>query len=103
MIKKMDLKFFEDIDLPRIFLQCLYEVEGTRNPYDELKLDNSFKNRTIIIYKSQDRFSFYKCNSDNLDRIEDKYLDGVKNTLKKKIYDDLLDIENRKKELKNKK
>ncbi len=103
IIKKIDLKFFKDVDLPRLFLQCLYEVDGTRKPDDELKLDNSFKNRTIIIYKSQDRFSFYKCNSDNLDRIEDKYLDGVKNTLKKKIYDDLLDIENRKKELKNKK
>ena len=97
MIKKMDLKFFEDIDLPRIFLQCLYEVEGTRNPYDELKLDNSSKNRVTIIYTCQEQFSFSKCNSDNLDRIEDKYLDGVKNTLKKKIDDDLLNIENMKK------
>ena len=37
---------------------------------------------------------------DLLSRLTDNDLDGVKNTLKKKIDDDLLILENRKKELK---
>lgn len=104
IISASDPKFFKDIDLARIFLQSLYEISGKHKTIDQLKLlqpNDSPDNKVTIRYTGQDQYFFSKCNSRNLDRIEDKYLDGIKNILNKKIDDDLVNIKNMRKERKN--